>query len=590
MATSRAGLQSIINSLEIGGTRTLIRGSLFAVFVLSLLGFRMHARFRGLTDPAAMEQAQLARNVARGEGYVTQCLRPMDVWFLKSHNREPSSPSSWPDTRNAPAYPTVLALAMKLVRPSFDVTPDAPVFAAERTAVLPLGILCTLGTGLLLFLLTNRLFGPYVALMAILLLFLAETVLDAALSGTVTPLATLLVTGSVYAAVCCLDARARERSPHAWATPLTLSAVLCGAAILTRYALLGVVPLLIVLVGAAFQRGRLSAVLAFLVLAGVVVAPWCVRNVKVSGTPFGNAPYTMLNDTVLYREDAFDRGVAPTLRNARTVRALRMKAASNIVGIWQRELFSVGGGLVMALFLVSFLHRFQNPAGNVLRWAVGAGGIAIIVVCAFAEGGTAELLAVLYPLIAAIGAAFFFDAVDRIEFLDPAWHPVLMWIVVALAGFPAIANTLGGRPETPYPPYFPPYAAFAAKQVEGEEVLATDIPWATAWYGESPSILIPRSVRGFQELDASRFRLGALYLTSETCDRAYASELVSGPYRSWLPVLNGREPRNPDFRFKHAVTLPEGTRDQILLVPDTRWGEGEKREGESDQSSVTSDQ
>ena len=585
MATPSTGFQGLINSFEVGSGRTLLRGMFLTLFVVAMVVFRIHARFRGFTDPSAMEQAQLARNLAGGDGYVTRCIRPTDVWFMTSRDRQPSSPAAWPDTRNAPAYPAALSLAMKIARPSFGITAGTPVFSAEKTVVLPLAILCMLGTGLLVFLLARRIFGPYAALMATLVFFLAETVLAAALSGTAAPLATFLVTGAAHAAVCCLDARTRERPVYAWAIPLVLSALLGGAAILTRYALFAVIPLLVVLVGAAFQRGRLSAILAFLVLAGAVVAPWCVRNVKVSGLPFGNAPYTMLNDTVLHEGDAFDRAVAPTLRNALTVRALQIKAVSNMVGIWQRELFATGSGLMMALFLVSFLHRFANPLGNVLRWAVGAGGVALLFAGGLTEPGTAELLLVLYPLVAAVGAAFFFDAVARIEFLDPAWHPVIMWVVVALVGAPAITNTFRAPPQAAYPPYFPPYAAFAATQVEGEELLATDIPWATAWYGNAPSILIPRSVDELQKLDASPLELGALYLTTETSDRAYASELAGGPYRSWLPVLNGREPRNPGFRFKHAVALLEKTCEQILLVPDTRWGEGE-----GDQSSVISDQ
>lgn len=593
-----AGLQGIINSFEVGGVRAFLRGFFFTVFVLALIGFRIHTGFRGLTDPDAMEQAQLARSVARGEGFTTRCLRPADVGFLASHGRESASSVSWPDTRNAPGYPAALALVMKVVRPTFEVEPDAPVFAAERSTVLPLCILCTLGTGLFLFLLAKRLFGPYVALMSALVFFLTETVLDVALSGTAMPLAMLLVTASAYAAVRCLDARYREQPLYAWAVPLALSALLFGAAVLTRYALMAAIPLLVFLVGAAFEKRRLSTILAFLVLAGAVVAPWCIRNARVSGLPFGNAPHTVLSDTVLYEGDAFDRGTAPALRNTLIVRALRMKAVTNVTGIWERELFAMGGGLIIALFLVSFFHRFRNPAGNTLRWAVGAGGIALMLACALTEDGSAGLLGVLYPLVVVLGAAFFFDTLDRIEFLDPAWHPALMWLVVALTALSAIAGTLGGRPERPYPPYYPPYAAFAAKQVDGEEILATDIPWATAWYGDCPSILIPRSVGGFQALDASRLKLGALYLTTETSDRAYASELVGGPYRSWLPVLNGREPRNPEFRFKHAVMLPEGTREQVLLVPDTRWGKGvsaptAENEGETvapDQSTASGEQ
>ena len=46
--------------------------------------------------------------------------------------------------------------------------------------------------------------------------------------------------------------------------------------------------------------------------------------------------------------------------------------------------------------------------------------------------------------------------------------------------------------------------------------------------------------------------------------KRYAQDLLSGPDRAWLPVLNGKVPTG--FPFTDGIALPPGSRDQLFLA------------------------
>jgi hypothetical protein len=113
---------------------------------------------------------------------------------------------------------------------------------------------------------------------------------------------------------------------------------------------------------------------------------------------------------------------------------------------------------------------------------------------------------------------------------------------------------------------------YVSNLVEPDQVLCTDIPWATAWYGNRRSVLLPRTTADLLEIHGKRVPVGALYLTTETGDKPYTTGLAAGPERAWLPILNGKIPA--DFPWRHAVAIPPGSRDQIFLTDRDRWGAG----------------
>ena len=65
-----------INSAQID-TGILIRRSLFFLILIILTLGNLFVLFRGLNSPQAMDQAQIAREIARGNGFTTKMIRPV---------------------------------------------------------------------------------------------------------------------------------------------------------------------------------------------------------------------------------------------------------------------------------------------------------------------------------------------------------------------------------------------------------------------------------------------------------------------------------------------------------------------------------
>ncbi|MHC1768369.1 MAG: hypothetical protein AB9869_29530 [Verrucomicrobiia bacterium] len=76
-------LQEVIHKIELGEWTRYVKVG------VALLGFLVFAvvydvrQFKNFGTVEAMDQAQLARNVANGEGYTTDFIRPLSVYLLQ---------------------------------------------------------------------------------------------------------------------------------------------------------------------------------------------------------------------------------------------------------------------------------------------------------------------------------------------------------------------------------------------------------------------------------------------------------------------------------------------------------------------------
>src|SRR5262249_47968483 len=131
------------------------------------------AKFQGLTDPTALDHAQLARHLANGDGFTTYVIRPLSL-VLHADLRHP------PDTYNAPGHPALLALVFRLA------SATDRVVAGTGAAVWVLSVWLT-------FALARRWSGPRVAALATLFYVGNVASLSAAVAGLPHPLATVLL-------------------------------------------------------------------------------------------------------------------------------------------------------------------------------------------------------------------------------------------------------------------------------------------------------------------------------------------------------------------------------------------------------------
>ena len=557
-------LQRLVNSLSQGAGLSVLRGFLFLVMILAIFGTYRASRFRGLKRPEAMEAAQLARGLSEGHGFRTFCIRPADLWLLRGRPVQ----KDIPDVRQAPLYPLLLSWCFRLARPDFESEPKAFSFAPERRVIVPLGILLSAATAALVFLLARGLFNKPAALASTFVFLTTDSMLSDSISGTAMPLIALLTTAAVWAAVTTVKCRHEARDSLSWVIPLIACALIAGLTALVGYRMLVLLPVLAAFLWLNVERGRLVTVAVMVLIAMAVVAPWLARNVTVSGKLFGMAPYTSLNSTAFFADDAFDRESEPDVRVMKVVPALKLKFASNLRRFYDFDLRTVGSGMAICLFLVSFLVPHDDEVVRTLRGCLGIGLLLLLVASAFC--GTAELLRSFLPMITICGVGFAFELVsERTGWPDAYWQPLLTAWLVVLTAIPLLLNVFGTPATLPYPPCFPPFARYVCSLIEPEETVCTDIPWATAWYGNRRSLLLPQTTDDLLRVHTNQLPVAGIYLTTRTGDKPYTRVLADGVERSWLPILNRQVPEG--FPFQHGIAIPPGSRDQLFLTDKVRW-------------------
>jgi 4-amino-4-deoxy-L-arabinose transferase-like glycosyltransferase len=589
-------LQEWIHRLEVGG------GARFLRWLLALFGFIGVAVlydslcFRNFTNPEAMDAAQLARNLAEGKGYTTDCVRPFSMALIRWHRADQSTliKKAHPDISNPPLYPILLAPLLRVTPAPGDllaIKPGFTIYAPELWIALLNQALLGIGA-ILVFRLALGWFNRMAAWTSAILFVLTELYWRFSVSG----LSTMLLIDLILLLVWLLNTLERGSREGAGTGKLLLygaaiGAVL-GAAMLTRYSAGWLLLPVLVFVLIHCPRRFTVGVTVFVVFASVTL-PWVARNISLSGWAFGTATFAPLEDTFIFPTDTLERSLAPTFKGLPGHRwqlwwAMIHKTVINVREIITMELPRMGGNWLWAFFLVGLLVRFQDVGLNRLRWfTVGALAVFVPVqACARTHFWTdvpvvnaENLLVVFSPLVLIFGVGLFFVLFDSWSFPSPAWHYGALAGFLIIVSFPMWLAFAPPRPRAVSPPYYPPRIQQVAHYLRENEMLMSDIPWAIAWYGQRQCVwLTANGRRDFFEISDFQKAVNGLYVSTRTTDSKFFSNWFVGENQGWgaflLQALVRRElPQG--FPLKQS---PEGlfANGELLLMDRDRWTAPEK--------------
>jgi 4-amino-4-deoxy-L-arabinose transferase-like glycosyltransferase len=597
-------IQTAVWHIELGRGKKVLQWIAVVLLAVVLAIWYAAGQFKGLEKREAMDMAQLARNIARGEGFTTYVVRPLSLWHLKmfSDSREPRL-MNHPDLYNPPLYPLVLAGLFKLLPSSvFEFKQDDRIYAPERWVILPLNQVCLLLSLLLVYFWARQLFDQRVAVTTGFLLLLSDTLWSYGVSGLPTNLLLLLFLLAVYFLYLAdrklnpPDVPEVEQAGPAL-QPLSvsvivlvlLSAVLMGLCFLTRY-LAAFLLLPMALYTARILRGRRAAVWValYVVVFLAVITPWLARNYHVSRSFLGVAKYGLIEQTGSFGGDTLQRSYHPDLTEAYTVKGFATKfltgARTHLLG----SLRQVGSDFLIFFFAVGVLYGFRRQDATRLRGAMLGGlacgifGMALIGTVPdpwFTEVNGSNLLVLFLPLVAMYGVAFFYLLLDRIPFQIRLTRALAVGAFVALNVAPMIFTLLPPRRGAyPYPPYFPPITHATAELFGKDEVATSDLPWAMAWDGNRRTVWLPVTVDDFYEIHDFVAPKGVSFmmLTPEMMDRPLQSVILNGEYKPWSSVMRNQLPK--DFPLKEAIPLPPAN-GQFLFADRVRWQKWLTKEG-----------
>lgn len=556
MAPFEEVVQNLINSLDQGVGSRILRGFLALVLIVGLFSAYAWARFGGLTEPRAMEQAQLARTLVEKGAFETYCMRPADL-DIGSGGGAVVPPIA--DVRNAPLPPLLTAAGMVLADTLTGTSVADDSTKCEWRVIVPLGILYSVATAFFVLLLASQLFEPRAGVIAMILYVVSDSVLSDSIAGLPGPLLSLLFVSAFLTALHAVRGdpaatQALRRSVNA-----AVSGVLTGLAFLTSYTAFVIVPALAGFLWFSDRPRRGPLTLIFLAAFAVTASPWVVRNMTVSERPLGLAPHASLNGTALYPADTYDRTLDPSPHRMQVAAALRQKTLQNITSLYDTDLRTLGSGIIICFFLVSFFHYFGAGEENRMRWALALAMALTMIVGALGGVDDVHPLRSFLPLIIVFGTGFFLAMLSEIEYFDLTWQALLTWILVLLTAIPAAVRIVSRDRINPYPPYHAPLVRYVSGLTGKTDVIGTDIPWATAWYGQRASVLLPARTDGLEALRERIPGLNAIYLARRT------DPALSRDYRtSWERVREGRVPEG--FPMTNGLAFPPGPRSQVFLM------------------------
>lgn len=519
--------------MEVGaGARWIRRAAFFLVVVLVswLAGYK---QFRGLTSENVLAQAVVGRQVASGEGLTTSVRLPQTFEVLTAEGRPPDLSRPWPELHQPPLYPLTIGAALKILPAGmrdrlFHGQYLSLVGFRGDYFLLALNVILLWIASALTFVLGRRLHGEMAGLAAAVALLISAPVWQSVVAADGSALMMILILGVFYCLVRADETETRRRRVWPWAMVV---GALVGAMCLCDLAAGMLLLPLVVYVAFAYERGsRAKAQAALIVTFLAVMAPWCWRNIELTGNPFalsGQSLFLKAGDPTAEPETV--RTTLSTQTPPLELAKLGNKLATRVQETLSNRLWSGGGMLFTALFVTGLLYRFRTAEANRARWLFVACFAVLVCAHGFIGSGEEERDPAVYavPLMAIFGAGFFVILVASSERLSA--H--LGWATVALLllqGAP-LARELAepARPHFTYPPYYPPFFAgmrsFTADR--GDLPWMCDAPAGAAWYSDQLVWARPSSLSAFRRLGAEQ-PVCALVLTSRTLKK---EPLIRGP-------------------------------------------------------------
>lgn len=575
------------------------------ILLLAITGVQYFFNFNGLTSSAAMDQAQIARNVARGQGMSTNWLRPIQMVsgstrsglnpFLSDAqineqaailagqgesliNTEKFNPYALRDTRSAPLNILVEAAVFKVAGVhKFDLwkmTGSSMIYLPDRIVA---GISCMffILSVLSCYFILHKMFDVTIASFTCLTMILSNLFLQYATSGLPQMMMLFFFSWGVYFLYCALQNQEENRK---FLLPVIYSSICFACVCLAGW--IGLWPMagFLIFVGIRFRPHGLYCIPGFVILFLLLAYPLYI-NRSLSGSLFGTAYYTIFTGLTGNEEIAMNSLLSGDIPVA------AQKAVTAIINNIMQQgdlLYENLGNLPLAMvFLLALLHKFRRPEVNQAKWAVFALWVPSIIGMALYTTSKSGLslgqIQILFaPFFTAYGTAFVLNLIARHSNKEaaPVIRGCVLLVALLLTSLPLLLSLpqivrLGiltsNRGIPAWPPYYPPGLNVDLRtQTSEKEFILTDQPAAVGWYADRKAIGFPKMVDQFMVLERIlKFygsKVGSILVTpASTLDKDIRT--VASTYGEFTPlVLEGTtlaqtKDRNPVYLFDHSRAL-----------------------------------
>jgi 4-amino-4-deoxy-L-arabinose transferase-like glycosyltransferase len=412
-------------------------------------------------------------------------------------------------------------------------------------AIALVSLLFFFGSIAILFFIARRLFDQKLAFLACGLVLICDMLWQYSMSGLPQMFLLLLFNATVYALIRAVEARNTGGRVGPW-----LAAVGAGFGFMALTHALTIwifLPLLVVC--AFFFRPRYWAASVVVAAFLILYIPWLSRNYIVCGNPFGTAIYSVF-DGMGHSEAGWMRSIQPALSGI-NISSFREKFTANLISEGGRIFEYLGWSVVALAFFFSFLHLFKRRETGQIRWfilAMWAGAVAGMGIFGLNEEQNVaanQLHLLFFPLMTCYGLAYLLVQWNRLGIDLPFARAAFVTFLYLVCGIPMISSLydilLGpARASVRFPPYIPPSISVLNSWLKPEEIVASDMPWAVAWYADRRSLWVPETVQALIDLNDSNAlggRADNLYLTPVSGSQNKLGDITKGEYKEWAPLI-----------------------------------------------------
>lgn len=516
----------MIDPNQVGGldAAVLIRRLLFFILLFGLVLYYLVLRFDGLTDPNGMEQAQIGREIARGNGATTKVIRPAAIWQAQKMEKPEIPLNGFYDTYHSPLNPYLYgAVLMAVEGGDFekyqlqDQRKDIKntIYRLDQviSATAIIFFLISVGVN---YLLISRIFDVRIAGVTALLMILCDLMWKFTQTGLPQMLMLMLFSCALFFIYQAIEGTVENK--------LTLGSVAIVAVFLSLLALAHWLAIWIVvgfvLYAVFFLRPKGVSGLITLGMLLVFSLYFIVKNLEWTGTPGGTAFLTLYGGLTT-SEEAIMRTSDPSDQTYQVIynlKSLMISVTTTMLRQANQAYTNLGSIIVAPLFFFALLHPFRRPPIAAFRWVVLLMWIMATVGMAMfglsdSPTDSNQLHILFAPIMSAYGLAFVSILWSRLELpgnsaIARVGHFV---VVVILSAGPliltvprtldrALASTRGSK--AIWPPYFPPALNRSLHDATGEDqVIFTDQPHAVAWYADRIAIWLPKRIGEFEDLE-----------------------------------------------------------------------------------------
>lgn len=519
----------------------------------------LFVEFRGITEPGGMEQASIAREVARGNGLVTKSVRPLDLFYQRQQlerDGEPVDLAHFPNSYHAPLNPLVESLALRASKgwwETADTNPDptqkfAGTYEPDRILAGLAVVFFVISVGVN-YLLLSRIFDQVIAGFTCLLLISCDLLWRFTLTGLPHMLLLLL-----FSLACLFLHRALENSLENRLTiPLVLAAGVClGLMTLSHWLCLWLVAGAIAFAGLFIRPRPVSVgILLALVVPGLVW--WCGVQFKHTGLPYGIAflsPVSGVEGGQLQDDNIAMSAFSEQARQS-SIKDLPARLALGTIDQITDFLKLFGGVIAAPLFFVALLQPFRREATSQFRWGVLLMWLPAAVGMSFyglhANAAVSNQLHFLFiPIMSAYGLAMIAVLWNRLSIPAdlPLRRTMPLALIALICALPLSLNIARNIRLLPFltesknivPPVIGNVSVNAMRDLrkkvaEGDYVFS-DAPWAVAWYADRPAVWVPTQIQDLSlitnKLQDDGRTCAGIVLTMNTMDQHLFSGMISG--------------------------------------------------------------